>query len=271
MDEAVNIAGQLAEGLQEAHESGIVHRDIKSANVMVDTKGKAKILDFGLAKLAGHTRLTRTATIMGTVAYMSPEQARGESVDHRTDIWSLGVVLYEMLTGKLPFDANNEAVMIHKILHESPAEVTTLNPETPPGLDVVVSRAMAKEKEDRYASISELLQDIRNFRSLQPREFRSIKEKTREEDPDAYRRAEKRVRSKLRFYRHLEFFLAVNGLLLLINLLTSHRYFWFKWPLFALGIPLCFHWLIVFGLSKRASFWERVFEKELNEEASKKG
>ena len=103
LEEIIDIAFQVAEGLREAHHKTIVHRDIKSVNIMVTGKGRVKIMDFGPAKLAGGTKLTKTGTTLGTVAYMSPEQTLGEKVDHRTDIWSLGVILYEIMTGRLPF------------------------------------------------------------------------------------------------------------------------------------------------------------------------
>ena len=108
LDEVLDIAAQTAQGLQAAHESGVVHRDIKSANVMVTPQGQAKIMDFGLAQLADRSKLTNTTTILGTPAYMSPEQALGEKTDRRTDIWSLGVVLYEMVTGRLPVEGERD-------------------------------------------------------------------------------------------------------------------------------------------------------------------
>ena len=103
VDETINIAIQIVEGLEAAHKKGIVHRDIKSQNIMITNDGKAKIMDFGLAKVSGGTQLTKIGSTVGTAAYMSPEQSRGEEIDHRTDIWSFGVVLYEMLTGQSSF------------------------------------------------------------------------------------------------------------------------------------------------------------------------
>ena len=124
LDDAVDVATQVGEGLAKAHFAGIVHRDIKPANLMVTTDGTVKILDFGLAKLAGAEGVTQTGTTVGTVAYMSPEQAKGQEVDHRTDIGSLGVVLYEMLAGKPPFQGENLLSISNAILEQEQASLT---------------------------------------------------------------------------------------------------------------------------------------------------
>jgi serine/threonine protein kinase len=161
IDEANDIALQVAEGLKEAHDKGIVHRDIKPANIMLTEKGQAKITDFGLAKLSGGADLTKASTIMGTVAYMSPEQARGEEVDHRTDIWSLGAMLYEMLTGTKPFAKDHEQALIYSILNDEPKPIASLRPGLPSDLDRKVQRAIAKAPSMRYQSAEELIHDLR--------------------------------------------------------------------------------------------------------------
>jgi TolB-like protein len=159
-EEAVDLISQVAAGLAEAHGKGIIHRDIKSANIMVTTKGQAKVMDFGLAKLRGGSSLTRTQTTLGTVAYMSPEQARGEELDPRTDIWSLGVVLYELLAGKLPFQGDHDQTVIYSILHKGPESPLKVRPALAPELDHVVGQALSKKKADRYQTMEELREDL---------------------------------------------------------------------------------------------------------------
>jgi eukaryotic-like serine/threonine-protein kinase len=148
--QAVEIAVQVARGLEKAHEQGIVHRDIKSSNIIVSPDGHVSILDFGLALRSGASRITGAGHAVGTPVYMSPEQARGLEVDGRTDIWSLGVVLFEMLTGKVPFERDHREGLVYAILTEAPPSVTSLRPETPPDLEIVVETALAKQPKSRF-------------------------------------------------------------------------------------------------------------------------
>jgi len=163
-DEAVDIVSQIATGLSEAHEAGMVHRVIKPANVMITDKGVVKILDFGLAKLSGQTKVTKTGTTVGTVAYMSPEQASGEELDTRSDIWSLGVVFYELITGGSPFKGDHEAAVIYSIMQGDPQPVTGLRSEIPIEVDRVIERILAKDRVERYQTAPDLLVDLRRLR-----------------------------------------------------------------------------------------------------------
>jgi len=164
LDEALGIAMQVAEGLQAAHEKQITHRDIKPANIMLTPKEQVKIMDFGLAKLAGRSALTKEGTTMGTVAYMSPEQARGENIDHRTDIWSFGVVLYEMITGQLPFKGEYDQAVMYSIMNMDPEPIIPTGSGrtgVPMELERIANKAMAKNSKTRYQHADELLVDLK--------------------------------------------------------------------------------------------------------------
>lgn len=159
LEEAVSIALQIAQGLAKAHRQGIVHRDIKAGNVVITADGIAKIVDFGLAKLAGKGGSVPSKTV-GTPNYISPEQLRGETVDHRADLWSLGVVLYEMLTGRKPFTGDYEQAILYAILNENPPLVRTLRNEVPLSLEGVVGKCLEKKPERRYQRAEDLIADL---------------------------------------------------------------------------------------------------------------
>ena len=160
LDEILDYTIQIAEGLQAAHERKIVHRDIKPANILLTKKGHVRITDFGLAKLAGRTQLTKEGVSMGTVAYMSPEQTQGTDVDHRTDIWALGVVLYEMVTGRQPFQGDYEQAVLYSIMNEDPEPITALRTGVPMELERIVNKALKKDPAERYQRLDEMLVDL---------------------------------------------------------------------------------------------------------------
>jgi len=164
MKDAIELAIQIAEALRAAHEKGIVHRDIKSENIMVTETGQVKVMDFGLAKLRGSVKLTKSASTIGTIAYMSPEHIEGKDVDARTDIFSFGVVLYEMLTGQLPFKGEYDSAMMYAIVNEEPEPVQKHRSDLSSELLHVLSRALEKNPDKRYQSINDMLVDLKRCR-----------------------------------------------------------------------------------------------------------
>ncbi len=165
VDEIISISIKIAEGLKEAHHKGIIHRDIKSSNIMITDKGDLKIMDFGLAEIDGDMNLSLVGSTVGTAAYMSPEQAQNEEIDERTDIWSLGIVIYEMAAGKPPFSGNYEQAVIYSLINQEPAPISEARSDIPADLSSIINKCLKKNKDERYNNSDELLEDLQNLKS----------------------------------------------------------------------------------------------------------
>jgi tetratricopeptide (TPR) repeat protein/predicted Ser/Thr protein kinase len=169
IEQVLDYSMQAARGLDAAHRKGVVHRDIKSDNIMVNSEGTVKITDFGLAKLRGVTRITREGSTIGTLRYMSPEQLKYTDVDHRSDLFSLGVVMYEMITGRLPFRGDDDGALINSILHQTPEPLARFKTGVSDGLQSIVDKALAKDKEERYQHADGMAADLKRERRLSDR------------------------------------------------------------------------------------------------------
>ena len=163
LKEALDIGRQVADGLHAAHQKKIVHRDIKPGNLLITPEGRVKILDFGLALLTEGSRLTQLDTTLGTVAYMSPQQAQGVEVDHRTDIWALGCVLYEMVCGQRPFKGVYDKALLYEIVYEEPEPLTGLRTGVPVELEFMIGKCLAKDAEQRYQNTADIIVDLSNL------------------------------------------------------------------------------------------------------------
>ena len=168
VDEILDIARQIAEGLAEAHRAGIIHRDIKPANIMLDNKGRARIMDFGLARLEDAADITRSPAVMGTAAYMSPEQAQGLDVDLRTDIWSFGCMLYELAAGRLPFSGKSDQSVLYAVVHAEPAPLFSLRPGVPADLVKIIQKCLHKDPQNRYSDTADLVSDLKSVNLREP-------------------------------------------------------------------------------------------------------
>ncbi len=171
-DDALNYAIQIGEALQEAHSKGIVHRDIKADNIMVNAKNQIKVMDFGLAKLKGSLKLTKTSSTVGTLAYMAPEQIQGGEVDARSDIFSFGIVLFEMLAGKTPFHGEHEAAVMYSIVNEEPDSILKFKPDISPEIDRIIQRSLEKDPEDRYQHVDDMVSELRRSQKKSTRVVR---------------------------------------------------------------------------------------------------
>ncbi len=178
LDTITDYTIQIASALQTAHEKGIVHRDIKSSNIMITDKGQVKIMDFGLAKVRGGAELTKELSTLGTAAYMSPEQTGGEDVDNRSDIWSFGVVLYEMICGQLPFKGDYDQAIIYSILNETPDPLASLRTDVPMAFEKIVNKCLMKQSTDRYQHVDDLIFDLIQLKETSASKTSKIKPET---------------------------------------------------------------------------------------------
>ncbi len=174
VDQVLDIVAQVAQGLAYAHEYDIVHRDVKPSNIMVIRDGHVKITDFGIARMASSSVRTQTGMVLGSPKYMSPEQVMGKSIDQRSDIFSLGVMLYEMLTGQAPFNGENVNAIMYQTLNAVPAPPNALNSAVPEMVNFIVAKALAKGVEDRYQNAKDFAADLRTCRDTLPRSGRSV-------------------------------------------------------------------------------------------------
>ncbi len=174
VDQVLDIVAQVAQGLAYAHEHEIVHRDVKPSNIMVVRDGHVKVTDFGIARMASSSVRTQTGMVLGSPKYMSPEQVMGKTIDQRSDIFSLGVMLYEMLTGQAPFNGENVNAIMYQTLNTIPAPPTTLNPAVPEMANFIVAKALAKKLEDRYQNAKDFAADLRACRDTLPRSGKQL-------------------------------------------------------------------------------------------------
>ncbi|MFZ0455830.1 MAG: protein kinase [Ignavibacteriaceae bacterium] len=171
LKDVINFAVQIAEGLEAAHKKGIIHRDIKSSNIMITEEGKIKILDFGLSKIRGGANMTKIGITIGTVSYMSPEQSKGEAADYQTDIWSFGVALYEMLTGEIPFQADYEQAIIYCIINEKHRPVSERRPDVPSAFSNIVDKCLEKNPDSRFRNMGEIIEEIKLLKKEKKKEL----------------------------------------------------------------------------------------------------
>ena len=213
VSEVISYAIQTGEALEEAHSKGIVHRDVKPENIMVNSKNQIKVMDFGLAKLKGSLKLTRTSSTVGTLAYMAPEQLQGGEVDARSDIFSFGIVLYEMLSGHPPFRGEHEAALMYSILNEEPTPIGRYRPDIPAELQHVLGRAIEKDPEERYQSVHEMLIELRRLKKASTRVVRPS------EGAEISRKEERSFigRNKVQLISSVAVILAVAAYLLLMK------------------------------------------------------
>ena len=223
---AIDYAIQIGEALQEAHTKGVVHRDIKTENIMVNSKNQIKVMDFGLAKLKGAMKLTKTSSTVGTLAYMAPEQIRGEPVDGRSDIFSFGVVLFEMLTGHLPFRGEHDAALMYSIVNEKPHSLLQYLPEAPPELLHVMNRALEKEPEDRYQTVSDMVIDLKRLKKETSKVSRLTPniQRSQESSESAVRPSDRYVgKSRIPWK-----WIALSGIMILVLAVSSFLLFWHR-------------------------------------------